>query len=162
MTTDEINTFLASAFTGERRPVVEVSSASSATCRIAFHQDQVRPGGTLSGPTMMALADTTAYALVLAAVGFKPLAVTTSLSVNFMRKPAQADLLATATMMKLGKALAVMDVAIHSDGDERLVAHAVVTYSIPPDAPKEAIDGDPFVALTEWSSPEDQEAWKAL
>jgi uncharacterized protein (TIGR00369 family) len=131
MSTDEINTFLASAFTGERRPVVEASSTTSATCRVKFHPDQVRPGGTLSGPTMMALADTTAYALVLAAVGFKPLAVTTSLSINFMRKPAQADLVATATMMKLGKALAVMDVTIRSDGDERLVAHAVVTYSIP-------------------------------
>jgi uncharacterized protein (TIGR00369 family) len=162
MTTDEINAFLASAFTGDRRPTVEASSATSATCRVTFHQDQVRPGGTLSGPTMMALADTTAYALVLAAVGFKPLAVTTSLSINFMRKPTQADIVATATMMKLGKALAVMDVGIRSDGDERLVAHAVVTYSIPPDALKEAIDGDPFVAFTEWSSPEDQEAWKTL
>ena len=131
MTTDEINAFLGVAFTGERRPVVEVSSPHSVTCRTRFHADQVRPGGTLSGPTMMALADTAAYALVLAAVGFKPLAVTTSLSINFMRKPAQADLLATATLMKLGKALAVMDVALRSDGDERLVAHAVVTYSIP-------------------------------
>jgi uncharacterized protein (TIGR00369 family) len=131
MTAAEINTFLSQAFTGANRPVVETADAISATCRISFHPDQVRPGGTLSGPTMMALADTTAYALVLAAVGFKPLAVTTSLSINFMRKPAQADLLATATMMKLGKALAVMDVAIRSDGDERLVAHAVVTYSVP-------------------------------
>jgi uncharacterized protein (TIGR00369 family) len=132
MTADEINTFLRAAFTGERRPIVELASATSATCRAIYHPEQVRPGGTLSGPTMMALADTTAYALVLAAVGFKPLAVTTNLSINFMRKPAQADLLATATMMKLGKALAVMDVAIQSDGDDRLVAHAVVTYSIPP------------------------------
>jgi uncharacterized protein (TIGR00369 family) len=131
MTKDDINIFLAKAFTGERRPIVEEASAMSATCRAVFHIDQVRPGGTLSGPTMMALADTTAYALVLAAVGFKPLAVTTSLSINFMRKPGQSDLLATATMMKLGKALAVMDVAIRSDGDERLVAHAVVTYSLP-------------------------------
>ena len=82
----------------------------------------------------MALADTTSYALVLAAVGFRPLAVTTSLSINFMRKPAPNDLIATATMMKLGKSLAVMDVAIRSDGDERMVAHAIVTYSIPPHA----------------------------
>jgi uncharacterized protein (TIGR00369 family) len=136
MTTDEINTFLSAAFTGDRRPLVEASSVTTATCRALFHQDQVRPGGTLSGPTMMALADTTAYALVLAAVGFKPLAVTTNLSINFMRKPAQADLLATATMMKLGKSLAVMDVAIRSDGDEHLVAHAVVTYSIPSEVSK--------------------------
>jgi uncharacterized protein (TIGR00369 family) len=79
----------------------------------------------------MALADLAAYALVLAAVGFKPLAVTTSLSINFMRKPEQGDLLATATMMKLGKALAVIDVAIRSEGHDALVAHAVITYSIP-------------------------------
>jgi uncharacterized protein (TIGR00369 family) len=162
MTTDEINAFLARAFTGDRTPVVVGSSATSATCKIAFHQDQVRPGGTLSGPTMMGLADTTAYALVLAAVGFKPLAVTTNLSINFMRKPAQADLLATATLMKLGKALAVMDVAIHSEGDERLVAHAVVTYSIPPDVSKDTQDGDPFIAFSEWKEPKEQEAWKDL
>jgi uncharacterized protein (TIGR00369 family) len=132
MTTDEINAFFVRTFPSERLPLVDTSSPSSATCRAIFHPNQVRPGGTLSGPTMMALADTTAYALVLAAVGFKPLAVTTSLTINFMRKPAQADLIATATMMKLGRALAVMDVAIRSDGDPRLVAHAVVTYSIPP------------------------------
>jgi uncharacterized protein (TIGR00369 family) len=166
MTAAEINTFLSQAFTGANRPVVETADATSATCRISFHPDQVRPGGTLSGPTMMALADTTAYALVLAAVGFKPLAVTTSLSINFMRKPAQADLLATATMMKLGKALAVMDVAIRSDGDERLVAHAVVTYSVPKREylMDDTVDenSDPFVAFHEWESPEEDEAWKDL
>lgn len=131
MTKDEIETFLSQAFTGDRRPIVEAASAEGARCRVIYHQDQVRPGGTLSGPTMMALADTTAYVLVLASVGFRPLAVTTNLSINFMRKPAPKDLVATATMMKLGKAQAVMDVAIRSDGEVDLVAHAVVTYSVP-------------------------------
>jgi uncharacterized protein (TIGR00369 family) len=132
MAPDEIQTFLQQAFTGPGVPVVEAADGQTAVCRKVFEADQIRPGGTLSGPTMMGLADTVAYVLVLSAVGFRPLAVTTSLSINFMRKPAQKDLIASATMMKLGKALAVMDVAIRSDGEEELVAHAVVTYSIPP------------------------------
>lgn len=162
MTTDEINIFLQAAFTGDYCPVVEASNPSSATCRMMFHGNQIRPGGTLSGPTMMTLADTTAYALVLAAVGFKPLAVTTSLSINFMRKPVQANLVATATMMKLGKSLAVIDVAINSQGDGRLVAHAVVTYSIPLNEHIPEKDGNAFVAFKEWDDPAEDAAWNNL
>ena len=81
---------------------------------------------------MMALADTAMYALVLSAVGRVPLAVTTNLSINFLRKPEPKDLIAEARMLKLGKALAVGDVIIRSDGSDDVVAHAVVTYSIPP------------------------------
>jgi uncharacterized protein (TIGR00369 family) len=134
MTAQEINRFLEQAFQGQNRPIVETANPDQVTCRVRFHDGQIRPGGTLSGPTMMALADTAAYALVLAAVGFRPLAVTTNLSINFMRKPAPFDLIAHARMMKLGKALAVMNIDVHSEGDPRLVAHAVVTYSIPNDA----------------------------
>lgn len=137
MTANEINAFLEQAFTGPHRPVVDQVGVDqvgeeTVSCRLRFHEAQIRPGGTLSGPTMMALADTAAYALVLACYGFMPLAVTTSLSVNFMRKPEPIDLIAHATMMKRGKALAVMDVRIFSEGDVRLVAQAIVTYSIPP------------------------------
>lgn len=132
MTADEINQFLKQAFSGGQPPVVEAADGQTARCRIAYHPHQIRPGGTLSGPTMMALADTAAYALVLSAIGFQPLAVTTNLSIHFMRKPKPKDLIADVRMMKLGKSLAVMDVAIHSDGEEDLVAHSVVTYSIPP------------------------------
>jgi uncharacterized protein (TIGR00369 family) len=134
MTAEQINDFLRRAFTGGVPPFVDYADGTKAICRKVFEPDQIRPGGTLSGPTMMALADTAAYALVLSAVGFKPLAVTTNLSINFMRKPAQKDLIATVKMMKLGKSLAIMDVGIASDGETDLVAHAVVTYSIPPDA----------------------------
>jgi uncharacterized protein (TIGR00369 family) len=130
---DDINAFWETVFPYDGRGIVEVADGKTAVCRLKFDTKQVRPGGTLSGPAMMALADTCAYALVLSAVGFKPLAVTTNLSINFMRKPAPKDMIATATMMKLGKALAVMDVAIASDGETDLVAHAVVTYSIPKD-----------------------------
>jgi uncharacterized protein (TIGR00369 family) len=96
-------------------------------CREAF----IRPGGTISGPTMMALADFAMYVAVLAAIGPVPLAVTTHLSINFLRRPAAADLVAEAELMKLGKRLAVGEVAIRSAGGAELVAHATSTYSLP-------------------------------
>ncbi|WP_085339165.1 PaaI family thioesterase [Aquidulcibacter paucihalophilus] len=132
MSPDEINQFLAQAFSGGTPPLVKAADGETARCRIAFNPNQIRPGGTLSGPTMMALADTAAYALVLSAIGFEPLAVTTNLSIQFMRKPKPKDLIAEVRMMKLGKTLAVMEAGIRSDGETDLVAHAVITYAIPP------------------------------
>lgn len=133
MTADAINRFLQEAFPHGAPPIVEAADGRTARLRIRYQESQIRPGGTLSGPTMMSLADTAMYALILSAVGFEPLSVTTNLSINFMRKPAPADLLAQARMMKLGRALAVGDVEIMSAADpQALCAHAVVTYSIPP------------------------------
>ena len=102
-----------------------------AQVRQAYREDFIRPGGTLSGPTMMALADFAMYVAVLASIGPVPLAVTTNLSINFLRKPGAADLLAEAKLMKLGKRLAVGEVEIWSAGSVELVAHATSTYSIP-------------------------------
>ena len=102
-----------------------------ALVRQAYREDSVRPGGTISGPTMMALADFAMYVAVLASIGPVPLAVTTSLNINFLRKPGTVDLLAEAKLMKLGKRLAVGEVAIRSDGGADLVAHVTSTYSIP-------------------------------
>lgn len=102
-----------------------------AKVRQAYREDFIRPGGTISGPTMMALADFAMYVAVLAAIGPVPLAVTTSLSINFLRRPGAADLLAEAKLMKLGKRLAVGEVEIRSAGGTDLVAHATSTYSIP-------------------------------
>jgi len=102
-----------------------------AQVRQAYREDFVRPGGTISGPTMMALADFAMYVAVLASIGPVLLAVTTNLSINFLRKPDAADLLAEAKLMKLGKRLAVGEVAIRSVGAAELVAHATSTYSIP-------------------------------
>ena len=96
-----------------------------------FHEDYVRPGGTISGPTMMELADFAMYVAVFSAVGPMPLAVTTNLNINFLRKPAPADLLAEARLLKVGKRLAVGEVTIYSDGVEAPVAHVTSTYSIP-------------------------------
>jgi uncharacterized protein (TIGR00369 family) len=102
-------------------------------CRLRwpFHKNALRPGGTVSGPTMMALADCTMYVAVLAAIGWVPLAVTTNLTINFLRKPAACDLVAEARLLKLGKRLAVGEIALRSDGSEDVVAHATSTYAIP-------------------------------
>lgn len=132
MTPAEITKFFAEAFGGGASTKIDHADGKTAIVRIAYHNGQLRPGGTISGPTMMSLADTAAYVLVLSAIGFEPLSVTTNLSINFMRKPAPKDLMAKARMMKLGKALAICDVEIFSEGETDLVAHAVVTYSIPP------------------------------
>ena len=102
-----------------------------AQVRQSYREEFIRPGGSISGPTMMALADFAMYVAVLASIGPVPLAVTTNLSINFLRKPGAADLLAQAKLMKLGKRLAVGEVAIRSAGEVELVAHATSTYSIP-------------------------------
>ena len=99
--------------------------------RREFHEDHLRPGGTISGPTMMELADFAMYVAVFSAVGRQPLAVTTNLTINFLRKPGQADLIADAKLMKVGKRLAVGEVMIYSEGSAEPVAHVTSTYSIP-------------------------------
>lgn len=99
--------------------------------RRAFHEKSVRPGGTISGPTMMELADFAMYVAVFSAIGPQPLAVTTNLNINFLRKPANADLIAEARLMKVGKRLAVGEVTLLSEGQAEPVAHVTATYSIP-------------------------------
>jgi uncharacterized protein (TIGR00369 family) len=100
--------------------------------RRAFSERSLRPGGTISGPTMMGLADFAIYVAILASIGPVPLAVTTNLNINFLRKPAQRDLIAKARLIKLGKRLVVGEVGIYSEGDDDMVAHATATYSVPP------------------------------
>lgn len=100
--------------------------------RLRFQETSTRPGGTISGPTLMMLADVAMYVGLLASIGWVPLAVTTNLNINFLRKPARAALLAECRLIKLGRRLAVGDIAITSEGDPDLVAHATSTYSIPP------------------------------
>jgi uncharacterized protein (TIGR00369 family) len=105
-------------------------------CRLRQRYDQrsLRPGGTLSGATMMALGDFATYVAVLSAIGWVPLAVTTNLTINFLRKPPARDLLAEARLLKLGKQLAVGEVAIRADGADELIACVTATYSIPSSA----------------------------
>ncbi len=104
----------------------------TATVRLPFDDSMLRPGGTVSGPTMMALADATMYAVVLGAIGIVKLAVTTSFNINVLHRPGPADLMAEGRLLKLGRRLAVIEVTLHSDGHDAPVAHATCTYSIPP------------------------------
>ncbi|GGG59552.1 thioesterase [Salipiger pallidus] len=101
--------------------------------RMIVSESHLRPGGTVSGPSMFALADVAAYVATLARIGPQALTVTTHCSIDFMRKPeAATDLLAEARLLKLGRTLSVTDVLLYSEGSEKAVAHASLTYSIPP------------------------------
>ncbi|MCR8547250.1 PaaI family thioesterase [Salipiger sp. P9] len=101
--------------------------------RLHVSDDHLRPGGTVSGPSMFSLADVAAYVATLARIGPQALTVTTHCSIDFMRKPeAGRDLLAEARLLKLGRSLSVTDVLLFSEGSDKPVAHASLTYSIPP------------------------------
>jgi uncharacterized protein (TIGR00369 family) len=134
MTVAELEAFYATHFPqmdGWRFKIEEVEDRF-ARIRLFYHDLHLRPGGTISGPSLMTLADTAMYSLLLAMIGPVALAVTTSLNINFLRKPAPADVIAKAKLLKLGSRLAVGEVTMFSDGDDEPVAHATVTYSIPP------------------------------
>ena len=135
MSVKELERFLAAEFPQVFHPEsgLAIEAVWERGCRVrqAFRHVSVRPGGTISGPTMMALADFAMYVAVLAAIGPVPLAVTVNLNINFLRKPAQRDLVAEARLLKLGKRLATGEVTICSQGEEEPVAHVTSTYSIP-------------------------------
>jgi uncharacterized protein (TIGR00369 family) len=137
MNVAELEVFLAREFPqafGPCRPtIIEAVGPGTARLRLKADDKHLRPGGTVSGPAMMALCDGAMYVAILAAIGPVALAVTTNLSINFLKKPSPGDLSADCKLLKLGKRLAVGEVAIHSAGEEDLVAHCVATYSIPPD-----------------------------
>jgi uncharacterized protein (TIGR00369 family) len=113
--------------------VVERLGTDGLTVRMAIADRHLRPGGTVSGPSMFALADVAIYLAVLSRLGPVALAVTTNCSIDFLRKPeAGRDLLADARLLKLGRVLAVGDVLIRSEGSDAVVARAGLTYSLPP------------------------------
>jgi uncharacterized protein (TIGR00369 family) len=112
---------------------IEALEPGFARTRVPSHERHLRPGGTISGPTMMALADASAYVLLLGMLGPVALAVTTSLTINFLRRPEPADLVAETTLLKLGRRLAVIEARLYAGGREP-VAHVTATYSIPPQA----------------------------
>ncbi|MBI1218900.1 MAG: hotdog fold thioesterase [Rhodobacteraceae bacterium] len=113
--------------------VVETVAAHGARIRFRVADRHLRPGGTVSGPSIFALADVAMYLALLAMIGPQALAVTTNCAIDFMRKPAAGcDLIAEARILKLGRVLAVGDVLVFSDGSAAPVARAGLTYSIPP------------------------------
>lgn len=130
--TDEIRRFFAQEFP-QSTVTVEFAGDGRARVRQAIGDEHLRPGGTVAGPVMMAVADSATYAAVLGQIGIVPLAVTTSLTINFLRRPSpERAIIGEAVLLKVGRRLIVADVRIFSEGIPEPVAHAVVTYSIPP------------------------------
>ncbi|MCA1777101.1 MAG: PaaI family thioesterase [Loktanella sp.] len=128
-----LNAFLREAFPQVADDFHVDAAGETLALRLAVSDRHLRPGGTVSGPTMFALADVALYLAILQRLGPVALAVTTNCSIDFMRRPAAgADLIGTAHILKLGRVLAVGDVLIHSEGQEGPVARASLTYSIPP------------------------------
>lgn len=121
-----------SGFGGPPPYLVEDVGDWGVRLRLPVTSAHLRPGGTVSGPALMALADAAAWLAVLAQIGPVVLAVSTSLHIDFLRKPEPLDIVADGQLIKLGKSLAVIDVSIRSEGHDELVAKAQVTYSIPP------------------------------
>ncbi|MGE0038292.1 MAG: PaaI family thioesterase [Xanthobacteraceae bacterium] len=136
MTVSELEGFLAAEFPQffHATSGLTIEEVWLRGCRVrqSYCEASIRPGGTISGPTMMALADFSMYVAVLASIGPVPLAVTTNLNINFLRRPAPRDLVAEARLLKVGKRLAVGEVTIRSEREEEAVAHVTSTYSIPP------------------------------
>src|SRR4051794_3243361 len=129
-----VNALLAKAFPGaqpEAFPKVLGVGPGRVQVVAPYREGLLRPGGVISGPTLMSLSDTAAYALVLAHIGEQLMAVTSSLTMNFLRGAAPGDLHAEARMLRLGRRNAVCDVRLWTEGPDRLAAQAVVTYAIP-------------------------------
>ncbi len=127
----DLQAFLEQAFTTFPMRVVEVGEMYSIIEQETTDHN-LRPGGTISGPTLMTMADTGLYSAILAQLGPVALAVTTNLNINFLRKPEPGLLRAETRLLKLGKRLAVGEVTITCNGDPDPVAHVTGTYSIPP------------------------------
>ncbi len=133
LTGEEVHAFVDEVFP-QQQGVFEVERIASmtATVRMAVRDEHLRPGGTVSGPSMFTIADCAFYYAVLGMIGREALTVTTNLNINFLRKPPVADLRATARILKLGRLLATGDVTVWSVSMDDPVAHATATYAIPP------------------------------
>lgn len=137
MTVADLHAFLDAEFPQMRgRFTVDEVAPFRLVLRMTAREADLRPGGTVSGPAMFTLADCAFYLATLAMIGPRALTVTTSLAIDFMRRPAPGALRAEARILKLGRSLSVGDVLVFSDGMTEPVAHANVTYAIPPARPE--------------------------
>ena len=141
----ELDAFLAAAFPTSVLPY-RVTRADDHGVELVqpFADNQLRPGGTVSGPTLMTLADTAAYVAVVSRVGPEFLAVTSHMAIDFLRKPAAAGLRATGELLKVGRRQAFIAVRIHSQLDDELVAFATATYALPTNSTVARADRQPL------------------
>ncbi|CAN5322074.1 PaaI family thioesterase [soil metagenome] len=142
----QLDTFLADAFPDVQLPY-RVTRADEAGVQLVhpFDPSQLRPGGTVSGPALMTLADTTAYVAVVSHIGPEFLTVTSHLAIDFLRKPPPGDLRATGEVLKIGRRQAVVAIRIYSDVDDELVGYSTTTYALPstPTVPRADLDAQP-------------------
>jgi uncharacterized protein (TIGR00369 family) len=132
LTAAEITAFLDHVFPGAMDHfVIEAAGPMTARVRMPFNEGRLRPGGTISGPALMTLADTSMWVALLAMIGREPLSVTSHLDIDFLRKPHPGDVVGNATLHKIGKRLAVGDVLMYSEGETQPCARSSVTYAIP-------------------------------
>ncbi len=132
MTAEEANTFLKGAFdTNAARSEVTLMEEGRAVMRLVADTSHLRPGGYISGPTQMSLVDSAAYMAVMTKTGHEPMTVTSNLSINFLRPCIGDVVVADARILKIGQALAVMEVDVRIEGADKPSSHAVVTYAIP-------------------------------
>lgn len=136
MTTEEIIELLDREFPqiheGGQSVFIEGIGPGVSSLRMHASDKHLRPGGTVSGPSMMMLVDLAAYVVILAHIGPVALAVTTNLNINFLNKPLPGDIVADCRLLKLGKRLVVTECSLHSVASDTIVAHATATYSVPP------------------------------
>jgi acyl-coenzyme A thioesterase PaaI-like protein len=131
-TKEEVAAFMAEQFP-QSKCVLEALGGNGATVSHRIGPDELRPGGTVAGPVLMCVADVALYVALLGKIGIVPLAVTTNLNINFLRKPsADARIIGVCKLIKVGRTLAVGEVSLYSEGDDEPVAHVVGTYAIPP------------------------------
>ncbi|WP_288352370.1 PaaI family thioesterase [uncultured Marinobacter sp.] len=134
VTFEELQSFLTEQFPqGARYGSLEKLGDGWAEMKLEVEEEHLRPGGTVAGPAMMGLADVALYAALLGKIGLLPLAVTSNLTINFLRKPvAHSPIRARANILRIGSASGVGEVYVYSDGMDEPVAHATITYAIPP------------------------------
>lgn len=128
----EVAAFIAAEFPQTRCTVREVGNGGATVAHEIGH-GELRPGGTVSGPVLMSIADVALYVAILGEIGIVPMAVTTSLTINFLRRPsADRSIVGVCRLIKVGRSLVVGEVYLYSEGSSEAVAHVVGTYSIPP------------------------------
>ena len=134
MTAEDLVEFLVTHFPQIEHLELDIERVDAEGVRVSvpFKEIHLRPGGTVSGPTLMGIADSVLYLCILSRIGPVAMAVTTNLNINFLRLPGQSAIVAEGRLLKLGRRLAVGEVTLFSAGDSDPVAHATGTYSIPP------------------------------
>lgn len=132
LTVDDANAFLAKAFAGRGRQnqVIHMETGRS-VMRLEADETHLRPGGYISGPTQMSLADSVAYMAIMTITGIEPMTVTSNLNINFLRPCIGSAVIADGRILKIGQALAVIEVDIRIEGAEKPASHAIVTYALP-------------------------------